>query len=54
MTEIFNLMGGKYCSNFVFGVIQDDAKIRENRLALLKGIAELPKGIADLTVLPGF
>ncbi|KAI5423308.1 glycine--tRNA ligase, chloroplastic/mitochondrial 2 isoform X1 [Lathyrus oleraceus] len=39
--------------NNVF-VMVDDAKIRKNRLALLKGIAELPKGIADLTLLPGF
>ncbi|XP_045788183.1 glycine--tRNA ligase, chloroplastic/mitochondrial 2 isoform X1 [Trifolium pratense] len=39
--------------NNVF-VMVDDAKIRNNRLALLKGIAELPKGIADLTLLPGF
>ncbi|WJX59172.1 Glycine--tRNA ligase, chloroplastic/mitochondrial 2 [Trifolium repens] len=39
--------------NNVF-VMVDDAKIRNNRLALLKGIAELPKGIADLALLPGF
>ncbi|KAG5054859.1 hypothetical protein JHK85_007369 [Glycine max] len=39
--------------NNVFIMVDDD-KIRVNRLALLKGIAELPKGIADLTVLPGF
>ncbi|KAJ1439536.1 hypothetical protein SESBI_02480 [Sesbania bispinosa] len=39
--------------NNVFVMVDDD-KIRENRLALLKGIAELPRGIADLTVLPGF
>ncbi|KAG5043083.1 hypothetical protein JHK87_006998 [Glycine soja] len=39
--------------NNVFVMVDDD-KIRVNRLALLKGIAELPKGIADLTVLPGF
>ncbi|KAL2319880.1 hypothetical protein Fmac_028849 [Flemingia macrophylla] len=35
-------------------VMVDDDRIRVNRLTLLKGIAELPKGIADLTVLPGF
>ncbi|KAJ7950770.1 Glycine--tRNA ligase 2, chloroplastic/mitochondrial [Quillaja saponaria] len=35
-------------------VMVDDEKIRKNRLTLLKKIAELPKGIADLTVLPGF
>ncbi|CAL0324336.1 unnamed protein product [Lupinus luteus] len=39
--------------NNVFVMVDDD-KIRKNRLALLKGIAELPRGIADLTVLPGF
>ncbi|KAK4267917.1 hypothetical protein QN277_024636 [Acacia crassicarpa] len=39
--------------NHVFVMVDDD-KIRRNRLALLKAIAELPKGIADLTVLPGF
>ncbi|WJX64411.1 Glycine--tRNA ligase, chloroplastic/mitochondrial 2 [Trifolium repens] len=39
--------------NNVF-VMMDDAKIRNNRLALLKAIAELPKGIADLALLPGF
>lgn len=39
--------------NNVF-VMVDDAKIRKNRLALLKEIADLPKGIADLTLLPGF
>ncbi|OIW00986.1 hypothetical protein TanjilG_16235 [Lupinus angustifolius] len=39
--------------NNVFVMVEDD-KIRKNRLALLKGIAELPRGIADLTVLPGF
>ncbi|KAK7277161.1 hypothetical protein RIF29_18312 [Crotalaria pallida] len=39
--------------NNVFVMVDDD-KIRKNRLALLKGIAELPRGIADLTLLPGF
>ncbi|KOM58623.1 hypothetical protein LR48_Vigan11g165700 [Vigna angularis] len=39
--------------NNVFVMVDDD-KIRVNRLTLLKGIADLPKGIADLTVLPGF
>ena len=35
-------------------MLQEDEKIRKNRLALLQKIAELPKGIADLSVLPGF
>ncbi|KAJ4804189.1 Glycine--tRNA ligase beta subunit [Rhynchospora pubera] len=35
-------------------VMAEDEKIRNNRLALLKKIAGLPKGIADLSVLPGF
>ncbi|MED6184910.1 Glycine--tRNA ligase, chloroplastic/mitochondrial 2 [Stylosanthes scabra] len=39
--------------NNVFVMVDDD-KIRKNRLAMLKEIAELPRGIADLTVLPGF
>ncbi|XP_019173207.1 PREDICTED: glycine--tRNA ligase, chloroplastic/mitochondrial 2 isoform X1 [Ipomoea nil] len=39
--------------NHVF-VMVDDERIRNNRLALLKKIADLPVGIADLSVLPGF
>ncbi|XP_027113392.2 glycine--tRNA ligase, chloroplastic/mitochondrial 2-like isoform X2 [Coffea arabica] len=39
--------------NNVFVMVEDE-KIRKNRLALLQKIAELPKGIADLSVLPGF
>ncbi|KAK4782690.1 hypothetical protein SAY86_007064 [Trapa natans] len=39
--------------NNVFVMVEDN-KIRENRLALLKKIADLPKGIADLSLLPGF
>ncbi|XP_022156973.1 glycine--tRNA ligase, chloroplastic/mitochondrial 2 isoform X2 [Momordica charantia] len=35
-------------------VMVDDEKIRNNRLALLKRIADLPRGIADLSVLSGF
>lgn len=35
-------------------VMTDDLRVRNNRLALLKRIADLPKGIADLSVLPGF
>ncbi|XP_029123339.1 glycine--tRNA ligase, chloroplastic/mitochondrial 2 isoform X2 [Elaeis guineensis] len=35
-------------------VMAEDQKIRNNRLALLKRIADLPKGIADLSILPGF
>jgi len=35
-------------------VLQEDERIRNNRLALLKKIADLPKGIADLSILPGF
>ncbi|KAG1360783.1 putative Glycine--tRNA ligase, chloroplastic/mitochondrial 2 [Cocos nucifera] len=35
-------------------VMVEDQKIRNNRLALLKRIADLPKGIADLSILPGF
>ncbi|KAJ6807557.1 glycine--tRNA ligase, chloroplastic/mitochondrial 2 [Iris pallida] len=35
-------------------VMAEDQRIRNNRLALLKKIADLPKGIADLSVLPGF
>lgn len=35
-------------------VMVDDEKIRKNRLALLKNIADLPRGIADLSVLSGF
>ncbi|CAL5381261.1 unnamed protein product [Camellia sinensis] len=39
--------------NNVFVMVEDE-KIRKNRLSLLKKIADLPKGIADLSVLPGF
>lgn len=39
--------------NNVF-VMAEDEKIRNNRLALLEKIAGLTKGIADLSVLPGF
>ncbi|KAM7277431.1 hypothetical protein ACFE04_019297 [Oxalis oulophora] len=35
-------------------VMVDDERVRKNRLAMLKSIADLPKGIADLSVLPGF
>jgi glycyl-tRNA synthetase len=33
---------------------QEDERIRNNRLALLRKIESLPKGIAELSVLPGF
>ncbi|KAK1274219.1 hypothetical protein QJS04_geneDACA012516 [Acorus gramineus] len=39
--------------NHVF-VMVDDERVRKNRLSLLKKIADIPKGIADLSVLPGF
>ncbi|KAK3128152.1 hypothetical protein QOZ80_6BG0457650 [Eleusine coracana subsp. coracana] len=39
--------------NNVF-VMAEDEKVRNNRLALLRKIDSLPKGIADLSVLPGF
>ncbi|XP_006656540.2 glycine--tRNA ligase, chloroplastic/mitochondrial 2 [Oryza brachyantha] len=35
-------------------VMADDEKVRNNRLALLTKVAGLTKGIADLSVLPGF
>lgn len=35
-------------------ILQEDDRIRKNRLALLKKIADLPSGIVDLSVLPGF
>ncbi|KAI3796619.1 hypothetical protein L1987_39297 [Smallanthus sonchifolius] len=35
-------------------VMVEDEKIRKNRLALLREISELPRGIIDLSVLPGF
>ncbi|KAF2311070.1 hypothetical protein GH714_019361 [Hevea brasiliensis] len=34
--------------------MEEDERIRQNRLALLKKISDLPRGIADLSVLPGF
>ena len=34
--------------------LQEEERIRKNRLALLRDIADLPRGIADLSVLPGF
>ncbi|KAE8673537.1 Glycine--tRNA ligase 2 [Hibiscus syriacus] len=39
--------------NEVFVMVEDE-RIRKNRLCLLKKIADLPKGVADLSVLPGF
>lgn len=39
--------------NNVFVMVEDE-RVRKNRLALLRKIADIPKGIADLTVLPGF
>lgn len=39
--------------NHVFVMVEDE-RIRKNRLSLLKEIANLPRGIADLSVLPGF
>ncbi|KAB1225138.1 Glycine--tRNA ligase 2, chloroplastic/mitochondrial [Morella rubra] len=39
--------------NNVFVMVEDE-RIRKNRLALLRDIADLPRGIADLSVLPGF
>ncbi|XP_039047873.1 glycine--tRNA ligase, chloroplastic/mitochondrial 2-like [Hibiscus syriacus] len=35
-------------------VMVEDERIRNNRLCLVKKIADLPKGVADLSVLPGF
>jgi glycyl-tRNA synthetase len=35
-------------------VMDEDQNVRENRLALLQHIANLTKGIADLSYLPGF
>ncbi|KAL6125889.1 hypothetical protein ACLB2K_073940 [Fragaria x ananassa] len=37
----------------VFVMVEDEG-IRNNRLALLKKVAELPRGVADLSMLPGF
>jgi glycyl-tRNA synthetase beta subunit len=34
--------------------VQEEERIRKNRLSLLRDIADLPRGIADLSVLPGF
>ncbi|XP_009776244.1 glycine--tRNA ligase, chloroplastic/mitochondrial 2 isoform X2 [Nicotiana tabacum] len=39
--------------NEVFVMVEDE-RIRTNRLALLKKIADLPRGIVDFSVLPGF
>ncbi|XP_037495831.1 glycine--tRNA ligase, chloroplastic/mitochondrial 2 isoform X1 [Jatropha curcas] len=39
--------------NNVFVMVEDE-RIRNNRLALLKKIADLPRGIADFSILPGF
>jgi len=35
-------------------VMAEEEDLRKNRLALLASIADLPRGIADLSVLPGF
>ncbi|CAA6666936.1 unnamed protein product [Spirodela intermedia] len=39
--------------NNVFVMVEDE-RVRKNRFALLKKIADLPRGIVDLSVLPGF
>ncbi|KAM3685534.1 hypothetical protein ACJW31_11G125100 [Castanea mollissima] len=39
--------------NHVFVMVEEE-RIRKNRLALLRDIADLARGIADLSVLPGF
>ncbi|KAK9142891.1 hypothetical protein Syun_012291 [Stephania yunnanensis] len=39
--------------NNVFVMVEDE-RVRKNRLTLLKNIADLPRGIVDLSVLPGF
>jgi len=39
--------------NSVF-VMAEDERVRNNRLTLLRKVESLPKGIADLSVLPGF
>lgn len=35
-------------------VMDEDERVRSNRLALLKELAGVTKGIIDLTALPGF
>eukprot|EP00897_Mesotaenium_endlicherianum_P003926 jgi/Mesen1/3561/ME000199S02718 len=42
----------KFFSN-VF-VMAEDEELRKNRLALVRDIAALPNGVADLSLLPGF
>ncbi|KAL3651134.1 Glycine--tRNA ligase, chloroplastic/mitochondrial 2 [Castilleja foliolosa] len=39
--------------NNVFVMVEDE-RIKKNRLALLRKISDLPKGIVDLSILPGF
>ncbi|CAA0842750.1 Glycine--tRNA ligase 2-chloroplastic/mitochondrial [Striga hermonthica] len=39
--------------NNVFVMVEDE-RIRKNRLGLLRKISDLPKGIVDLSILPGF
>ncbi|KAH0980588.1 hypothetical protein GBA52_007765 [Prunus armeniaca] len=39
--------------NHVFVMVEEE-RVRRNRLALLKKISDLPSGIADLSILPGF
>lgn len=35
-------------------ILQEDEGVRNNMLALLQKIADLPRGVADLSALPGF
>lgn len=48
------------CSSWEHGfdfynwLLQEEERVRKNRLALLNNIASLPSGIADLSFLPGF
>ncbi|CAN6704021.1 unnamed protein product [Malus baccata var. baccata] len=39
--------------NHVFVMVEEE-RIRKNRLALLKKVSDLPRGVADLSILPGF
>lgn len=35
-------------------VMAEDEKVRNNRLAFLRDLAALPRGVVDLSQLPGF
>jgi glycyl-tRNA synthetase beta subunit len=64
VSEVQRIRGGRAQVEPVAGAVDaffdtvfvmcDDAAVRANRLALLREVAALPRGVLDLAQLPGF